>query len=127
MSGSAAIVPVVGESGRSGQDAPGRRLTAPVLVGRQQELELLLAAALDPPCVAIVEGEAGVGKTRLVRELLALPSLQDRLSLVGHCQPLREPFPFGPVIEALRGAADVRPARELGAVAGALRPLLPEL
>src|SRR5262245_15668368 len=127
MSGSAAIVPVVGGNGRSGPDVTLRRLAAPVLVGRQQELDLLLGAALDPPVVAIVEGEAGVGKTRLVRELLALPSLQDRVPLVGHCQPLREPFPFGPVIEALRGAADIRPARELGAVAGALRPLLPEL
>jgi predicted ATPase len=96
-----------------------------MLVGRRRELELLLGAALSPPAVAIVEGEAGVGKTRLVRELLALPSLHDRRALVGYCQPLREPFPYGPVIEALRGAANMHPARELGAVTGALRPLLP--
>ena len=32
-------------------------------------------------------------------------SSRDRRALVGYCQPLREPFPFGPVIEALRGAA----------------------
>jgi len=75
----------------------------------------------------VVEGEAGVGKTRLVQELLAQPELSDRRTLTGYCQPLREPFPFGPVIEALRGAQDVPPAHELGAVAGALRTLLPEL
>ena len=111
--------------------APGSaqlgRLTSPVLVGREQELGLLIQAAAHPPAVAVVEGEAGVGKTRLVREVLAQPELVDRRTLIGECQPLREPFPFGPVIEALRGAQDVLPAHELGAVAGALRPLLPEL
>jgi DNA-binding CsgD family transcriptional regulator len=103
------------------------RLTSPVLVGRERELELLLQAAVHPPAVAVVAGEAGVGKTRLVRELLAQPELLDRRALIGYCQPLREPFPFGPVIEALRGAQDVPPTHELGAIAGALRPLLPEL
>lgn len=103
------------------------RLTSPVLVGRESELGLLAEAALRPPAVAVVEGEAGVGKTRLVRELLALPDVRRATPLVGYCQPIREPFPFGPVIDALRGAADVRPAHEPGAVAGALRPLLPEL
>ncbi|HEX9351781.1 MAG TPA: AAA family ATPase, partial [Gaiellaceae bacterium] len=98
-----------------------------MVVGREQELEALFQAAACPPAVAVVEGEAGVGKTRLVQELLAQPELRDRRTLTGFCQPLREPFPFGPVIEALRGAQDVPPAHELGAVAGALRTLLPEL
>jgi DNA-binding CsgD family transcriptional regulator len=108
-------------------DAQLGRLTSPVLVGREGELGLLLQAAAHPPAVAVVEGEAGVGKTRLVQELLAQPELLDRRTLVGYCQPLREPFPFGPVIEALRGAQGLPPLHELGAVAGALRPLLPEL
>ena len=103
------------------------RLTSPVLVGRERELGLLVQAAIHPPAVAVVEGEAGVGKTRLVRELLAQPELLDRRTLIGYCQPLREPFPFGAVIEALRGAQDVPPTHRLDAVAGALRPLLPEL
>ncbi len=87
---------------------------------------MLLELATEPPAVAILEGEAGVGKTRLVRELLAHPALAGRCALVGNCHPLREPFPFGPMIEALRGAAAVLP-RELSPVTGALRPLLPEL
>jgi DNA-binding CsgD family transcriptional regulator len=109
-------------------DVRGRaRLTSPVLVGRQRELDALLAAALGPPAVVILEGEAGVGKTRLVQELLRRPEVADRCALVGHCQPLREPFPFGPVLEALRGGAGDRLPCDLGPVAGALRPLLPEL
>src|SRR5262245_6757126 len=113
--------------GRTPLDAPSARLTSPVLVGRQDELELLIDATLAPPAVVVIEGEAGVGKTRLVEELLRRPEVVDRCALVGHCQPLREPFPFGPVLDALRGAASTRLTRGLGSVAGALRPLLPEL
>jgi DNA-binding CsgD family transcriptional regulator len=87
----------------------------------------LLDALARPPAVVVVEGEAGVGKTRLVREALARPELDGWTTLVGCCQPLREPYPFGPVIEALRGARDAPPIREPGPIAGALRPLLPEL
>jgi DNA-binding CsgD family transcriptional regulator/tetratricopeptide (TPR) repeat protein len=86
---------------------------------------LLLEAATHPPAVAVVEGEAGVGKTRLVQEFLACPELGKRHRYVGGCQPLSEPFPFGPLVEALREASPVVAA--LTPVVGALRPLLPEL
>lgn len=41
----------------------------PMLVGRQRELAALVDAALRPPSVVVVDGEAGIGKTRLVEEL----------------------------------------------------------
>jgi DNA-binding CsgD family transcriptional regulator len=104
---------------------PFRRLTSPVLVGRERELRLLLEAATRPPAVALVEGEPGVGKTRLVQELLGRPELQTRQRCVGGARQLSEPFPLGPVVEALRSAAPA--ASALSPVAGALRPLLPEL
>ena len=103
------------------------RLTSPVLVGRERELGLLLEAVAEPPAVALVEGEAGVGKTRLVGEVLVAPELRERSTLIGFCQPFREPLPFGPMIEALRGVQNLSMAQEPGAIAGALRPLLPEL
>jgi DNA-binding CsgD family transcriptional regulator/tetratricopeptide (TPR) repeat protein len=109
---------------RSSESSLGR-LSSPVLVGRMRELELLLEAVARPPALVVVEGEAGVGKTRLVEELLARPELADRARYVGHCEQLSEPFPLGPVVEALRRAAPDR--RRLTPVAGALRPLLPEL
>ena len=127
MSGSAVVASIAKENGLARRAGPAGRLSSPVLIGRERELDFLLTAALTPPAVVVVEGEAGVGKTRLVRELLARPELRGRRALVGYCQPLREPFPFGPVIDALRGVASDPPVHELGAVAGALRPLLPEL
>jgi DNA-binding NarL/FixJ family response regulator len=109
--------------------APTRsRLTCPVLVGRAPELAWLRQAARYPPTLVIVEGEAGIGKTRLLREWLADPELNQTARLVGHCTGLREPFPFGCVVDALARAAAWLPGPErLSPVTGALRSLLPEL
>ena len=101
------------------------RLSSPVLVGRSAELGSLLQAASDPPALIVVEGEAGVGKTRLVEELLHAPGLGAAHRYVGGCQSLVEPFPLGPVLEALRHAGPGRTG--LSPVTGVLRPLLPEL
>ncbi|MGJ7908625.1 helix-turn-helix transcriptional regulator [Actinopolyspora sp. H202] len=100
--------------------------TPPVLVGRAEELETVTELVLSPPAVLLLEGEAGVGKTRLIRESLERPAI-GRTVLDGACQPLQDPFPYGPVIDALR-TLDPLPAPErLNPVTGALRGLLPEL
>ncbi|UQA91585.1 helix-turn-helix transcriptional regulator [Streptomyces halobius] len=101
-------------------------LESPVLVGRTGELHSLAEAVTHPPSVALVEGEAGIGKTRLIREALRHPSVRSRRILVGSCRPLREPFPYGPVFDLLRHLAGGLPAA-LSPVCGALRPYLPEL
>ena len=103
-----------------------RTAAAPVLIGREGELRSLLAAVTRPPAVALVEGEAGIGKTRLIHEALRDPSARGRRALLGSCHPLREPFPYGPVFELLRPLAGERVAG-LSPVCGALRPYLPEL
>ena len=102
-----------------------RDLSSSSLVGREEELAALLEAASHPPALALVEGEAGVGKTRLVQELLDAPELADRQLYRGGCQQLAEPFPLGPVLDALRGSRP--PSSHLSPVLGALRPVLPEL
>ncbi|MFI9100921.1 ATP-binding protein [Streptomyces fildesensis] len=97
-------------------------------VSRTRELAAIAAALGSPSAVILVEGEAGVGKSRLAQEAVARASRDGRLVLTGHCHPLREPFPFGPVIDALRGARSAfPPLQELPATVGALAPLLPEL
>jgi Mg-chelatase subunit ChlI len=48
---------------------------SPVMVGRADELARLreLATTTGEPAVALIGGEAGIGKTRLVNELATLP------------------------------------------------------
>lgn len=113
--------------GAGGRQAADERLVSPALVGRDSELARLVTLASTPPSVAVVEGEAGVGKTRLVEELLASPDLSGRRRLVGRCRQIREPFPLGAVIEAVHGLGAELRGLDVGPVAGALRPLLPEL
>ncbi|MGI9091617.1 MAG: helix-turn-helix transcriptional regulator [Gemmatimonadaceae bacterium] len=112
-------------------DVPGprelRRLSSPVLVGRDHELGLLVAAVARPPAVVSVEGEAGIGKTRLVTEVLTDPALEGHRVLVGRCHRLREPFLLGPLIEALATVSPDSPIVPLSPVVGALRAFLPEL
>lgn len=87
----------------------------------------MAAAVSAPPSVVVIDGEAGVGKTRLVAELASRPELHDRRLLFGRCHRIRESFPLGPVIDALRELGGELSGARLSPVVGALRPLLPEL
>lgn len=104
-----------------------KREVSPTLIGRGRELQLLQEAVTDAPAIVLVEGEAGIGKSRLVREALDDPALAHCRVLVGRCQRLREPFLLAPIVEALRGLQEQVPGLSLGPVGGALRSLIPEL
>ncbi len=104
----------VGNAWRLGEvleNAPAyaRRLDAP-LVGRERELERLLGAyanaQTDKHCrVVTVVGEAGIGKTRLARELVASVRDQARV-LVGRCVSYGEGATYLPITEIVRQAAE---------------------
>ncbi|WP_158751654.1 AAA family ATPase [Streptomyces bicolor] len=95
--------------------------------GRRREAQLLRNALEHPPAVVVIEGEAGVGKSRLVREVTAELASRGGRTVTGCCYPLRDPFPYGPVIDALRQLGPwLPPAAEMPPQAGALTPLLPE-
>lgn len=91
---------------------------SPVLVGRRSELERL-KACLDTAatgtrvCVAI-RGEAGIGKSRLVREFLKGAEL-DAVSLVGKCA---QEVPLSPLSEAFRHLAHQLDPGVLAAILG---------
>jgi predicted ATPase len=108
------------------------QVTTGRFVGRTNELawlrELLARAGDGEPLVAVIGGEAGVGKTRLVEQLAATARERGVRVLGGGCVPLgEEGLPFAPVIEALRGLADDLDADELQAVAGPARQELARL
>ncbi|MEU8227770.1 AAA family ATPase [Kribbella sp. NPDC048915] len=96
----------------------------PAFVGREREIAALSGALAQAPAVVLVEGEAGIGKSRLVQEWLAEAPARRRRVLMAVCPPLRESLTLGPIVDAFLGRppADL----ELTGLAGALRPLFPE-
>jgi len=96
------------EAGRAILVAMTATLSSATFVGRTEELARLAAAAdraaAGTPTAVVVGGEAGVGKTRLVGELVASARQAGATVLVGGCVELGgEGLPFAPLIEALRG------------------------
>ena len=92
-----------------GAPAYSRRLDAP-LVGREAELARLLDAyanaSADKHCrVVTVVGEAGIGKTRLARELVASVGEEARV-LVGRCVSYGEGATYLPITEIVRQATE---------------------
>jgi tetratricopeptide (TPR) repeat protein len=86
-------------------------ITSPALIGRAVEREALLglidhigtrAAGLLQ--IALVSGEAGVGKSRLVAEATAYAADRGILVLQGHCFQIDNAYPYAPLLDLLRSA-----------------------
>ncbi len=101
------------------------------LVGRNAEFARLLTllddAASGHAVVALIGGDAGVGKTRLVTEVTRLAAGQGFTVLSGHCAELGESVPYLPLADALHGASRAPGAAPGLAGALASRPLLGRL
>jgi len=101
-------------------------VVSPVFVGRRDEMAALAApmrlARGGEAAFALIGGEAGVGKTRLIGELAAQAAEAGFTVLIGHCIELgAEGLPLAPLVDALRVLArSTRPA-ELAALLGPAR------
>lgn len=87
--------------------AMARRLTSPVLVGREALIEQLSAAVraarAGEPRHAVIGGEAGVGKTRLLAAVAEQARADDVRVLSGRCVAIGDAgLPFAPYTEILR-------------------------
>jgi DNA-binding CsgD family transcriptional regulator len=73
------------------------------MVGRERELQLLLEqlerAQDGHGRLVLIGGEAGIGKTTLVRELSFEATQRGKLTLIGHCYDLALTPPYGPWID----------------------------
>ena len=80
------------------------------LVGRTAELEILQKAwrgvRRGSGRVVLIEGEAGVGKTRLADEFLRWTSAEAGTLLRAYGYDARAGVPYGPVVEVLRDALE---------------------
>ena len=86
----------------------GSRVSSRAIIGREGQLRALdaaLAASLDrTPQIALITGEAGVGKTRLIGELEARAREHGFVVLHGEAVEFGgDEFAYAPVIAALRG------------------------
>ena len=122
------VVPLSVHSG-SMDDMAHDRTPATPLIGRVRELEQLLDAAgvTDPGArdVVLVGGDAGIGKTRLLRELGARARAAGHRVLAGHCLDLGDSAPpYQPFSEAFASLDDTE-RDELASRFPALGPLLP--
>lgn len=110
-------------------------LTCPILVGRAAYFEaiqrLLGRARAGHGGTLLLAGEAGIGKSRLVREMAAQAAEHGMQIVQGNCFEPDRTLPYGPLLDALRSvlrnhtAAEL--AGELGTHAPALARLVPEL
>lgn len=109
--------------------------SSPVFIGRTAELEQLeslyaRAADTETAAVAVVLGEAGVGKSRLVEELCRRAMAAGGRSLVGGAMEIEEAnLPYVPLLEALRPVVDAALEGDVDAneAIGRARPELTQL
>ena len=101
------------------------------IVGRDGELRRLLdlldAAAAGRPMHALISGDAGVGKTRLVSELAVRAADRGCMVLSGRCAELGDSIPYLPLADALRNATTGSSPDQALLDAVAARPLLDRL
>ena len=106
------------------------RVPAERMVGRDDELGRLLTLLDDAEAgrsvAALVSGDAGVGKSRLVTEVTRLAEGRGFTVLSGQCAELGDSVPYLPLADALRGAAQCTGVRDALSSRPALGRLLPE-
>ncbi|HKO29465.1 MAG TPA: AAA family ATPase, partial [Solirubrobacteraceae bacterium] len=114
----------------------GSSIVSPVLVGRETELaamdEALQRALAGEPVTLLVGGEAGVGKSRLIGELVTRARGAGARALLGGCVELDGGgIPLAPLVDMLRALAAELPGDELdgllGPARGEIGRLVPEL
>jgi predicted ATPase len=112
-----------------------QRALSPILVGREHELgvleDTLLTASRGDARVALIAGEAGMGKTRLAEEVISRARKIGFEVLTGGCSEAELALPYLPFVEAIGnyiGRSDLESLRErLGPSAEELGRLFPRL
>ncbi|HET9494746.1 MAG TPA: AAA family ATPase [Chloroflexia bacterium] len=117
-----------GDTAAAQRPAPSEMAAAAPLVGRKHEWQQLQhvwrAAAQGSPRMALLSGEAGIGKTRLTEELLEWAGRQGIATASARCYAAEGQLAFAPVVSWLRA----RPLPALDRVwRTELSRLLPEL
>src|ERR1051326_2358562 len=97
----------------------------PVLVGREQEMATLQSLLDAGGGVAIVSGEAGIGKSRLVREFAAIAEKSGRIVLWGRPEEVAQPGPYALIVDLLESIAGAGSPRTKAEARGLVNDLTP--
>lgn len=108
---------------------------SPLLIGREAQFAALDALVAQTRAgtshIALLAGEAGIGKSRLVGEIQTQAAARGFAALSGRCFEQDRALPYAPLIDLLRafgsGATDDTHANPFGENAAALSQLVPEL
>ncbi len=81
------------------------QVLCPALIGRRREMDVLTQVAhAGGGGVVAVLGEAGIGKSRILREVCRDASVRGRVVVTGRAVQGRRPLPYRPLAEALISA-----------------------
>ncbi len=110
------------------RSSSAQHVFCPVMVGRELELSELQRAWRVGGGMLVIRGSAGIGKSRLTRELTNWARAAGGTVLVGRCSPTAADVPLRPLREALLAASrtGLRPPSELTPFLPALAALVPE-
>src|SRR6185503_16135152 len=109
-------------------------LICPILIGRENDLQLLdrlmMQSREKHGQIALIAGEAGIGKSRLVREIKGRAP-QGTVILEGQCFQTDSALPYAPLLDLFRNFfathAAEEIARAMAASASQLVKLFPDL
>ena len=110
-------------------------VVCPVLIGRTPDLALFQLSLEQVKSgkgqVALLCGEAGIGKSRLVTEIKTEAFAQGFQLLQGNCYPTDRSFPYAPLLDLLRSIFLASSTAQIAALVGhfarELAPLLPDV
>jgi DNA-binding CsgD family transcriptional regulator/tetratricopeptide (TPR) repeat protein len=112
-----------------------QQVVCPVLIGRTPDLALLQLSLEQAKSgtgeVALLCGEAGIGKSRLVAEIKTVAFTQGFQLLQGNCFPADHSCPYAPLLDLLRSifltSSSAQAEALIGPFAREFAPLLPDV
>ena len=107
-----------------------KSVVCPVLIGRENDLQrldrLITQSQEGRGQIALISGEAGIGKSRLVREAKARAP-QGTMILEGACFQTESVLPYAPILDLFRNFLETHPPEEIARMMEASAPQLVKL
>ena len=105
---------VVGEASQESRFAARQTGTLAPIVGREREIELMLErwamAQAHKGQMVIVSGEAGIGKSRIIRAVIDTVAQDEHVRMTYQCSPYHTDSAFYPVTQQMAFAAGFAPS-----------------